>query len=571
MAITNKWTNPLSRSYQSIKSDLLNALKEIKHPETKQTLITDVSEGNIFVIIISLFSAIAEVLHYYIDNMAREFFLGTARRYSSVTKQGLLIDYRPHGANAATVDIILTRELVGSNSGTDINIPAGTRLTDNSGNTWLVARDVLWSSTQTSVVLPLIQHELYTNSILNGTTLSTPSLHLDTNLNGKYIQHDDIYLKLGDTQWTQVDTFAYSKPTDKHFMFVLDDTDLPTIVFGDGKFGAKPEMGSIIQLSYYITSGERGNITANSITRAPAIVTSVIPGVTCNNPYPSGDGMSYESIEILRRHISIHSRTLSIAITKQDFIDCAKMVPGVGEVDMEYICGRKIDLYISPINGGKASTELTTKVKEYLVNHAPMTTWLNVYSAGISQIKLTMEVTGRKGYSASDIQDSVLQALYNTYSPQSAKIGGEVRISDIYALIDNLPEVDYLYIKKFFISPWPKIIYGNKQLDLSLEEITKATGSMTYILSFSGTQTFSIYSVNGSILIQNQQITGGSINVADTKNGFNFSIKVQGSYQAGDKYSFTIAEPNMNYAEPGFNQVVFDDPSLLNLTVREVV
>lgn len=61
MALTNKWTNPLRRSFQDIKNDLLDALQKLEGPGG-QPLITDLSEGNILVIILSLFAAIAETL-----------------------------------------------------------------------------------------------------------------------------------------------------------------------------------------------------------------------------------------------------------------------------------------------------------------------------------------------------------------------------------------------------------------------------------------------------------------------------------------------------------------------------
>ena len=83
MGITNKWLNPYQRSYQQIKAKLVESLMGLKDLQG-QKLITDYSEGNILIIILSLFAAIAEVLHYYVDNMARETFLSTARRYDSV-------------------------------------------------------------------------------------------------------------------------------------------------------------------------------------------------------------------------------------------------------------------------------------------------------------------------------------------------------------------------------------------------------------------------------------------------------------------------------------------------------
>lgn len=65
MSTNNQWLTPYQRSYESIKAKLIAGVKE-KMPE-----ITDFSEGNIFILLISMFAAIAEVIHYYIDNMAR--------------------------------------------------------------------------------------------------------------------------------------------------------------------------------------------------------------------------------------------------------------------------------------------------------------------------------------------------------------------------------------------------------------------------------------------------------------------------------------------------------------------
>lgn len=574
MALTNKWTNPLRRSFQDIKNDLINAMNNIVGTNN-QPLITDRSEGNIFVIIISLFAAIAESLHYYIDNMSREFFISTARRYSSVSKLGLLVDYHAHGANAATVDVVLMKELTGLNSGTDLRISAQDPdfyFVDSNGNHWEPAWDTVWSGITSSCIVPLIQHELYTNSTLNGSTISSEyqTLTLDSaSLGGKLIEHNSINLTLGTDKWVQVNTFAYSKPTDKHFMLVVDETDTPIIIFGDGKFGAKPTVGSKISISYYITAGASGNVYANSITKVPSEISSKIQGVTCNNPYASGNGMNYEDMEILRRHIPLHARTMGVAITKQDFIDCAKLVPGVKEAALEYICGRKLNLYISQIRGGTDNTALIKQVEDYLISHAPMTTWLNVLSAGISRINLGIEVTGKPSFHSEDIQSSILQALYDAYSWDKAQIGGKVRISDIYALIDNLPEVDYLYIKKFYVSPWPKIIYGDKQLDLSIDSIDKATGSMKYIISFENDKTFSVYSVDNRFELLHTSV--GNVAIEDTVNGFSFKLSIQGSYGQGYKYEITISEPNHDYEEPGFNQVVFDDAKLLTLNVHETV
>ena len=59
--------------------------------------------------ITSTVAAIAEVLHYYVDNMARETFLSTARRYDSVVKHGALVDYHARAAIAANKERMIIR------------------------------------------------------------------------------------------------------------------------------------------------------------------------------------------------------------------------------------------------------------------------------------------------------------------------------------------------------------------------------------------------------------------------------------------------------------------------------
>lgn len=53
MGITNKWLNPYQRSYQQIKAKLIESLMGIKDKDGN-VLITDYSEGNILIIILSL-------------------------------------------------------------------------------------------------------------------------------------------------------------------------------------------------------------------------------------------------------------------------------------------------------------------------------------------------------------------------------------------------------------------------------------------------------------------------------------------------------------------------------------
>jgi uncharacterized phage protein gp47/JayE len=573
MGITNKWLNPYQRSYQQIKAKLVESLMGLKDPQG-QKLITDYSEGNILIIILSLFAAIAEVLHYYVDNMARETFLPTARRYDSVVKHGALVDYHARAAIAATVDVTLSRSITGNSIGAKLTIPQGTLFTDSSGNSWLSARDVTWYSNVTTCKVPIVQHEKYTASALNNMIIPTGDrviINLGTLPNGKYYEQGSMSLQIGGETWVLVDTFAKSKPTDKHFMVSVDEALNPYIMFGDGTFGKKPSAGAkITNVVFYLTNGTQGNVKSNTITSVPSVISSSITDATVSNAYDAGGGSNYENFTMLKEHIPLSVKTLGVAITKEDFESLAMLVDGVNKAKADYECGRKLTVYISPDGGAVASSELINKVYNLLSQRAPMTTWLKVKSAGKVQIILEMEVTGKKSYKTPEIQTQILTALYNAYSPEQAQIGGSVRLSDIYALIDNLSTVDYLHLTKFYIKPWPTTIYGNKELNLGQFKLNKAKGSMTYYITFNSSTTFTVRSVSNGYVTTGS--VGSSIQIIDKANGFDFSLDIQNnSYQSGYRYSITVSEPNHDYEDPGFNLPVFENASQLTLTVNEIV
>ena len=573
MAIFNQWLSPYQRSYQQIKSKLIGSLMGIKD-SNGNTLVTDYSEGNILIVILSLFAAIAEVLHYYIDNVGRESFLVTARKYDSLRKHAALVDYHPSGGVAAQVNVTLLRPTTGGSISTQLTLTTSMQFTDASGNVWYPAYDVVWYSNVSTVVVPLIQHERYTISALVGQVIPSggrPTIGFNIP-DGKLYEKGTMELTIGGESWTLVDTFAYSTPSDKHFMVDIDENLNPYIIFGDGVFGAIPSAGSTINSAIcYTTNGSNGNVSASSITSVPSGISSSINDVECSNIQPASGGANYESFNILKEHIALSVKTMGVAITKEHFESLAKLVPGIAKAKADYECGRKLTVYVSGLTNVAVADSKVKEVLETLKQKAPLTTWLNVKSAGTVEIMLEMDVTGKKSYKKTEIQSAVTQALYDTYNPQNSDIGGAVRISDIYSLIDNLPQVDYLHITKFYTKPWPTTLYGNRSLIIGQFSLAKAKGSMTYFILFSSSTEFTVRAVkNGNQAYQGT--VGGTNSIVDLANGFQFTLPIiANGYQAGYRYQITISEPNHDYEDPGFNVPVFQSSSQLILTVNETL
>lgn len=570
MNITNPWLTPYQRSYHQIKAKLIEGLTSITY--NGRQLITDVSEGNILVIVLSMFASIAEVLHYYIDNAARELFITTARRYDSVVKIGRLVDYLPSGASAARTDLLVTSSTANTSNRT---ITAGTTITDSAGNIWSVVKDVLWANGTYSVVIPIVQHERYNIDNLVGTAianLSVITIPGDTFTKGFYEQ-GTMELSIGGVTWTLVDTFAHSRYSDTHFRVQVNPDKSINIIFGDGIHGKKPALNAVIgNLSCYITMGSAGNIESQAISQTNFIIN----GDIAMNTDAAIGGNDYESIEDLRDNIPRYVRTNGVAVTKEDFEDLALQVPGVGKAKMEYICGRKMNLYIFPAGNSiitQASYSLCSIVYNKIKPYMPITTLLSVQPIGTSDIILDISVVGRKSYKAEDIRVHIQRALMDTYNASVSEIGGSVRISDLYSLIDNLASVDYLRINTFYIIPYFHPMNGGHGFSPYYYTITQADRSVNYYVIVNSNNA-TIQSEDGVYTRSINRTSVGNIN--DTYHGLKFSLRLFNSIEhpsciVGKVYKFTVCKINDDFIDTGYSIPVFSKVSNLTAEIIESI
>lgn len=573
--LTNPWIRSYQRSYQSIKAQLLDDLANIRDDNGNQ-LITDLSDGNILVIILSMFAAIAETLHFYIDNAAQESFLSTARKYDSVVKLGRLVDYHPKAATAARVDVRLNRN--SSATGDVVTIPKGTEFQDTAGNTWLSTRPVTLGAYVDHVNIPLIQHSFYNLDKLEGLSLSIDTTD-DTksvssimislgSIDGGLYEHGTLQLEIDGKPWVEVTSFAYSKEGDRHFMVETDDDGIPYIIFSN--YVSSASIGErITKASCYITKGSSGNVAANSITNVPSIISSILESATIFNMEAAGGGTNYEDIQTLKQNIPLSIRTTGVAITKQDFIDRALLVSGVREVALEYECGKKMTLYVAAANGLIAAEDILESVRNQLKPSLPISTELTVKSVGKNLMVLDIEVIGKRGFTNDNINEEVMTALMTAYAPENSSIGSSVRISDIYALVDNCKSVDYLHLNKFYVTPWPKLIVGYGVMEFSTFRIEKVSIKTTYLIVMTGDNIYTLYSVTGGFIKKNIPIS--STRIVDTNNQNTFTMALSGELRSGNKYQFTLSNTDTDYSEANYSVPVIESESQVTLTINTVM
>lgn len=550
-SIKNDWIGYLDRSYLTIKQSVLTRVKNA-NPE-----LTDFSESNPFVIIISVLAAIAEMLGYYIDNIAEEGFLATAQRRTSVIKHSRQNDYRIRAASPEMVDIsIVWNEPAPS----DFTISAGflIKSLDNISFYSLVDVNVLTGDTVT--IVPVAQIETITNAAFG---LTDGSKNQKINLGTSYV-HKSLTLTIDVDEFLEVDTFAYLVGTSEAFIVDPDVDGNAYAILGDGIKGIIPVPGLTIGVVYKNTLGPDGKVGAGGFDSTTIVFNSVLPGglavSTANSLLASSGGSDYEDTELIRTNSVTSIRTLSRAVSRQDFPDIAALVSGVAKAQIHFCCGKTIDVYVVPVGGGIASSGLLTDVQTELDDKKMVTTFPVALPAGQTQLVIGAQVTAKKRKSISACKDEVVAALVEFGLPANQEINGAVRLSDLEALIDNLATVDFVDLTILYTKPYARPF--NHPNNLVWVNETKPTSSVvvSWILEWDGT--------NIRIFRNGVFITTVAIGVQYVSGDGTFVFTVSASgYAIGNRWNFNTYPYLKNIQLTDFTIFGIDEGDL-SLTVK---
>lgn len=565
MKLSQSWVGYLDRSYQQIKTSLLSRLV-INNPE-----ISDHNESNLLIIIISMFSGLAEMLNYYIDVMAREAFMGTAQRFSSVLRLAKLIDYNGRAATMASVDLLFTLTQSGAPyvALAAITIPKDTLVTDANGIVFRTLADQVISIGQSGAYSTAQQWQDATNDPLGPTTGIASQIVL---LPIDYVD-GTLVLTINGQLWTLFTSMGYMMPADQGFITFINDDGLVYAMFGDGLNGKIPTAGFQIYGTYKVTQGAAGNLQPGSINQINSSAAVLPAGVTLNvtNQDYSNSGGDIESIEEIRNRAPRALRSLDRAVTYQDYIDVTLQVPEVGEAEVSYCCGKYVNIYVMPKTQGIATQALLQKVLDYDTCRKMITTKLNVQAAGLSKLFMNVNIFTKPLVSPNAALVEVINLLDSKYGFNNSYINRKVSVSDIIALMESAATVDHVDISSVQVLPYVRPANPNTTLlDITFDVLPTlaVTTLYTIIYNFTSSQ-FQVFKGGksmGTIGLEqefNDGVVGFKIHSANYQAGNAWQFSALASYPE----TFPVTQININ----DFSMPIFDIGPLLDANVPRTI
>ncbi len=132
-----------------------------------------------------------------------------------------------------------------------------------------------------------------------------------------------------DVRWHEADTPVGLVPTDRRFVTATADDQTTTVVFGNGREGARLPTGQEnVTAVYRFGLGRAGNVRAGQLSLLGTRPQGV---VSVSNPLPATGGADREDRDQARRNIPLAVTALSRIVSVQDYADFARTFAGIGK------------------------------------------------------------------------------------------------------------------------------------------------------------------------------------------------------------------------------------------------
>jgi Baseplate J-like protein len=269
----------------------------------------------------------------------------------------------------------------------------------------------------------------------------------------------------GVEEWSEVDDFSDSGPTDKHYTWDGSTGEIafgPLIRYPDGsarQHGAVPPIDAPIAVTEYRHGGgERGNVGADTLT----VLKSSIPFVArVANPSPARGGVDPESVENLKERGPMSLRTGRRAVTTQDFerltIEASPLVARARCVAPEDAM-KPVRILVVPrvkippdrlvLDDLALPDRLVDAVSGYLEERRLLTSTITIGTPFYQGMTVVARARGGPGADPEYLRDRLLTELYGYINPLSGgpqgtgwPFGREINVGEVFARLSGVEGV----------------------------------------------------------------------------------------------------------------------------------
>ena len=442
-----------SRDYEAIRADMIRLIRE----RLPQWAAQDPSDFG--VALVEAYAYAADQMHYYLDRVANESYLGTAVQRESIMAIAAMFGYKPYDSRPSIVGLQF-----GNTTGSDIVVPQGARVqatiqadTETIIRTFETERElrvpanVTLDSLHNNAKAPTVtavEGRSYKAEQL-GVSAGTPLQRFRLPRMSVLRNTVSVEVALTDsvTPYSQVTRLETYGPTDRVFVVESNTDGSTTVLFGDGTNGTVPALHGVVTANYRVGGGVV-DVPANTVR---TLVSPQLPGIEVSNPLPAGGGRGAESLESIRINASRALRAPARrAVTLNDYVNLARAFPGVSKAKAVANNGVSVVVFVSPINDGSDEPTLDDSdrksVQAYLEGLSVAGTSVTVVDPLYVQVYLHLTAYAAENARQDDVERNVREALNTFFDYDNLNYDDRLTIQELSTAFYDVPGLAFVQI-----------------------------------------------------------------------------------------------------------------------------
>jgi predicted phage baseplate assembly protein len=267
--------------------------------------------------------------------------------------------------------------------------------------------------------------------------------------------------RVNDVEWHETDTLAGLSTNHRNFITLTDDEARTTVVFGNGKQGARLPTGiENIKAVYRSGIGKGGNVKAQQISlplTKPLGVKEVV------NPLRASGGADKEGRDLARRNAPLAVMALDRLVSTQDYADFASTFAGISKASAVRLSdGHRqiVHLTIAGVDDIPIDTysDLYQNLRRALHEFGDPYQAVQIAVRELMAVTISANVHLLPDYLWEAVEPKIRATLLDKFGFASRDLGQSAFLSEAISAIQKVAGVAYVYVEVFDFINEEKVI-----------------------------------------------------------------------------------------------------------------
>lgn len=255
-------------------------------------------------------------------------------------------------------------------------------------------------------------------------------------------------VRVNGVDWHQTASLVGLAPTDRVYQIRIDDDGKISVVFGNGKQGARlPTSLENVQATYRSGIGMPGNVEARQIS---LLMTKPLGVKDVINPLPASGGADRESRDLARKNAPKAIQALDRLVSVQDYADFAQSFAGIGKASASELRGL---VHVTIAGAEDIPIDPTSDLFRNLL--LALQTLGDPYQTVVLALRelklLVVEAKVRllPDYNWENVEPQIRSSLLDSFGFERRELAQSVFASEVISSIQAIPGVAYLDLETF--------------------------------------------------------------------------------------------------------------------------